>query len=66
MCGYIHANVNMNLGGPAKFKCQRTQNCTQIKQDHQFLSCLISGILRIKLPFFTHSCVGFYAHINAA
>ena len=22
MCGYIHADVNMNLGGPAKFKCK--------------------------------------------
>ena len=22
MCGYIHADVNMNLGGPAKVRCK--------------------------------------------
>ena len=22
MCGYIHADVNVNLGGPAKVKCK--------------------------------------------
>ena len=42
MCGYIHADVNMNLGGPAKV---RAQDCTQINWDHQLLSCLISDTL---------------------
>ena len=35
----------------------RALNCVPIKWDHELLSCLLSGILCIKLPFFTHICV---------
>ena len=27
MCGYIHADANMKLGGPAKVKCKSTGLC---------------------------------------
>ena len=33
---------------------KRARNCTEIKRDHQLLSCLIFDTLQIKLPFFTH------------
>ena len=39
---YIHADVNMNLGGAAKVKCKRKS--TELRH-HQLLSCLFSRTL---------------------
>ena len=49
-CEYIHADVNMNVGGAAKVKCKGKS--TEFRH-HQLLSCLFSRTL------YEYSCLMF-------
>ena len=61
MCGYIHADVNMNLGGPAKVKCKsKSRELKANKAGTPVAKLLHFWRFINKVPLF-HSqlCVGF-------